>query len=42
MSDQRELVLKAPLGRTLWSLSWPLVMANELNVLALSILIFIF
>lgn len=40
MSDKRELVLKAPLGRTLWSLSWPLVMANELNVLTLSILIF--
>jgi Na+-driven multidrug efflux pump len=40
MSEKRELVLHAPIGRALWSLSWPLAMANELSVLHLSILIF--
>ena len=40
MSEKREFVLRAPLGRTLWSLSWPLVLSNELNVLTISILIF--
>ena len=36
----RELVLRAPIGRALWSLSWPLAAANELMMLHLSILIF--
>lgn len=40
MSDRRELVLRGPLARTLWTLAWPLVLANELNVLTLGILIF--
>ncbi len=40
MSDRRELVLRGPLGRTLWTLAWPLVVANELHVLSLGILIF--
>lgn len=38
--DRRQVVLEAPIGRALWSLAWPLVMANELNVLVVSILIF--
>jgi Na+-driven multidrug efflux pump len=40
MSGKRELVLRAPIGRALWSLSWPLAAANELMMLHLSILIF--
>jgi Na+-driven multidrug efflux pump len=40
MSEKRELVLHAPIGRALFSLSWPLAAANELATLNLSILIF--
>ena len=40
MSEKRDLVLHAPIGRAMWSLSWPLAVANELSVLHLGILIF--
>jgi Na+-driven multidrug efflux pump len=42
VSERREFVLQAPLGRTLWSLSWPIVLSNQISILSLGVLLFWF
>lgn len=31
MSERRDVVLNAPIGRAIWSLAWPMLIANELE-----------
>jgi Na+-driven multidrug efflux pump len=40
VKDRRELVLKAPLGRAIWSLAWPIAISNELAILTLGVMLF--
>jgi Na+-driven multidrug efflux pump len=40
VSEHRNFVLTAPLGRTLWSLSWPIAISNELYELTALIVMF--
>ena len=42
VADRREFVLKAPLGRAIWSLSWPLAVSNQLSTLTLGVCLFWF
>jgi Na+-driven multidrug efflux pump len=42
MQDRREVVLEAPLRRALWSLSWPLMLSNQLAMFAGIVAIFWF
>jgi multidrug efflux pump len=38
--DRREVVLKAPLGRAIWSLAWPIAISNELAILTIGVMLF--
>ncbi|MDB4955280.1 MAG: family efflux transporter [Myxococcales bacterium] len=40
MTSQQDLIQKASLPRALWSLSWPLVLAHEIQQVVLTILVF--
>jgi multidrug efflux pump len=40
VSEQRDFVLGAPIGRALWSLAWPIALSNQLSILSISILLF--
>ncbi len=40
MSEQREFVLTAPLGRVIWSLAWPIALSNQLSMLTMGILLY--
>lgn len=40
MVNRRELVLKAPIGRALWSLGWPIAISNELAILTIGVMLF--
>jgi Na+-driven multidrug efflux pump len=40
VSERRDFVLNAPVGRALWSLAWPIALSNELSSLSISILVF--
>ena len=40
MSERRDFVLSAPIGRAIWSLAWPIALSNQLSILTLGILLF--
>jgi len=40
VSEQRDFVLGAPIGRALWSLAWPIALSNQLSIVTVSILLF--
>lgn len=40
MSDRRDFVLEAPLGRAIWSLAWPIALSNQLSVLTGGVMLF--
>lgn len=40
MTERRDFVLSAPIGRAIWSLAWPIALSNQLSILSLSILLF--
>jgi Na+-driven multidrug efflux pump len=40
MSERRDLVLSAPIGRAIWALAWPMLLTNELDTCSFGIDLF--
>ena len=40
VSEHRDFVLRAPVGRALWSLAWPMALSNELAILTMGVVLF--
>jgi Na+-driven multidrug efflux pump len=40
VSERRDFVLTAPIGRAIWSLTWPIAISSQLSILTVSILLF--